>query len=116
MEEISYKDLKFNPFNLIGGEWMLITAGDNQNCNTMTASWGHLGCLWGNNDPSAVVYIRFQDGSHRTAMLHSILYIVLCPDATTYQRYGKRHPLDGALRIGKDLSVWRSDHSGRRGI
>ena len=58
MKEINYKDLKFNPFNLIGGEWMLITAGDEQSCNTMTASWGHLGCLWGNNDPSAVVYIR----------------------------------------------------------
>ena len=28
MQEISYKDMKFNPFNLIGGEWMLITAGD----------------------------------------------------------------------------------------
>ena len=55
MQEISYKDLKFNPFNLIGGEWMLITAGDENSCNTMTASWGHLGCLWGNNDPSAVV-------------------------------------------------------------
>ena len=69
MQEISYKDLKFNPFNLIGGEWMLITAGDEHSSlqakrpkgravNTMTASWGHLGCLWGNNDPSAVVYIR----------------------------------------------------------
>ena len=22
MQEISYKDLKFNPFNLIGGEWL----------------------------------------------------------------------------------------------
>ena len=49
MQEISYKDMKFNPFNLIGGEWMLITAGDEHSCNTMTASWGHLGCLWGNN-------------------------------------------------------------------
>lgn len=69
MKEINYKDMKFNPFNLIGGEWMLITAGDERlrvgdgtsgmhSCNTMTASWGHLGCLWGNNDPSAVVYIR----------------------------------------------------------
>ena len=80
MQEISYKDLKFNPFNLIGDEWMLITAGDERlrvgdgtsgmhsslqakrpkgrAVNTMTASWGHLGCLWGNNDPSAVVYIR----------------------------------------------------------
>ena len=31
MQEISYKDLKFNPFNLIGDEWMLITAGDEHN-------------------------------------------------------------------------------------
>ena len=33
MQEISYKDLKFNPFNLIGGEWMLITAGDENSPN-----------------------------------------------------------------------------------
>lgn len=25
MKEVSYKDLKFNPLNLIGGEWMLMT-------------------------------------------------------------------------------------------
>ena len=41
---------------------------------------------------------------------------VLRPNATTYQRSGKRHPLDGAFRIGKDLSVWRFDHSGSRRI
>jgi len=59
MKEISYKEMKFNPFNLIGGEWMLVTAGNQQTgCNTMTASWGHLGCLWGHNDPSAVIYLR----------------------------------------------------------
>ena len=45
MQEISYKDLKFNPFNLIGGEWMLITAGDENS-------------LWGHNDPTAVIYLR----------------------------------------------------------
>ena len=28
MQEISYKEMKFNPFNLIGGEWMLVTAGN----------------------------------------------------------------------------------------
>ncbi len=54
-KEINCKDLKFNPFNLIGGEWMLITAGDEYSSNTMTASWGHLGCLWGHDDPSAVI-------------------------------------------------------------
>ncbi len=59
MKEINCKEMKFNPFNLIGGEWMLISAGNEKTgCNTMTASWGHLGCLWGSNDPTAVVFIR----------------------------------------------------------
>lgn len=59
MKEVNYKDLNINPFNLIGGEWMLVTAGNEQDgCNTMTASWGGLGCLWGHNDPVATIYIR----------------------------------------------------------
>ena len=59
MKEINYKEMQFNPFNLIGNDWMLVTAGDEQSgCNTMTVSWGHLGCLWGHNDPTAVIYIR----------------------------------------------------------
>lgn len=35
-----------NPFKLIGSDWMLITAGTPESCNTMTASWGGLGVLW----------------------------------------------------------------------
>jgi len=59
MKEVNYKELQINPFNLIGGDWMLVTAGNEQSgCNTMTVSWGHLGCLWGHNDPTAVIYIR----------------------------------------------------------
>ena len=59
MKEINCKEMKFNPFNLIGDEWMLISAGNEKTgCNTMTASWGHLGSIWGSNDPTAVVYIR----------------------------------------------------------
>lgn len=59
MKEVSYKDLKFNPFNLLGKEWMLATAGNEKDgCNTMTISWGHLGSLWGNNDPTAILYVR----------------------------------------------------------
>ena len=76
MKEINYKDLKFNPFNLIGGEWMLITAGDEYTCNTMTASWGHLGCLWGNNDPSAVIYVR--ESRYTKKFLDKEPYYTLC--------------------------------------
>lgn len=49
--------LKINPFDLIGKEWLLITAG-NQKCNTMTASWGGLGVIW--NKSVATIYVRPQ--------------------------------------------------------
>ena len=42
----------------IGKEWMLISAGDEQSANTMTASWGCMGVLW--NRPVAVCFIRPQ--------------------------------------------------------
>lgn len=35
-----------NPFQLIGRDWMLVTAGTTNAFNTMTASWGGLGHLW----------------------------------------------------------------------
>ena len=30
-------------FNLIGKQWMLVTAGNQERFNTMTASWGGIG-------------------------------------------------------------------------
>ena len=49
MKEIDINDLKLNPFNKIGKEWMLITASDGEKTNTMTASWGGFGFLWNKN-------------------------------------------------------------------
>lgn len=57
-EKIDPKSLDQNVFSLIGEQWMLITAGTGEKCNTMTASWGGLGVLWGK--PVATVYIRPQ--------------------------------------------------------
>ena len=37
---VSPQSLNDNVFSLIGKDWMLITAGTPQQCNTMTASWG----------------------------------------------------------------------------
>lgn len=56
--KINIEDLKINPFTSIGKEWMLITAGDENKVNTMTASWGGIGVLWGENVVTA--YIRPQ--------------------------------------------------------
>lgn len=52
------KTMDMMPFEKIGSEWMLITAEKEGKVNTMTASWGGLGVLWGKN--VATVYIRPQ--------------------------------------------------------
>lgn len=57
-KKVDPKTLDFNVFSAIGDQWMLITAGTAEKCNTMTASWGGLGVLWG--VPMATVYIRPQ--------------------------------------------------------
>ncbi len=41
--------LNDNFFKKIGSEWMLVTAGDSNGFNTMTASWGGVGVLWNKN-------------------------------------------------------------------
>ena len=56
--EIKIEELQFNPFTKIGKEWLLITAGDEEKHNTMTASWGGVGVLWGKN--VVTTYIRPQ--------------------------------------------------------
>ena len=59
MKEISVLELEMNPMTLIGDRWMLITAGtEDRGYNTMTASWGHLGCIW--NEYTSLCYVRPQ--------------------------------------------------------
>lgn len=57
-QKINIQDLQMNPFISIGKEWMLITAGNKDKVNTMTASWGGVGVLWGQDVITA--YIRPQ--------------------------------------------------------
>lgn len=53
---------KEDAFQLIGKEWMLITAGDSSSFNTMTASWGGIGWLW--NKPVAFIFVRPERYTH----------------------------------------------------
>ena len=48
-------ELSFNPFESIGKEWFLLTCGDSASFNTMTASWGQVGELWGKHVLTAFV-------------------------------------------------------------
>ncbi len=43
---INVLDITDNVFKLISKDWMLVTAGDLGDFNTMTASWGAFGELW----------------------------------------------------------------------
>ena len=45
-----------NLFTLIDKQWMLITAGNHESFNTMTASWGGFGILW--NKPVVFCFVR----------------------------------------------------------
>ena len=56
--KIDPETISDNVFRLIGNDWMLITAGNKNSYNTMTASWGFMGILW--NKPIAVCFIRPQ--------------------------------------------------------
>ncbi|MES9144000.1 hypothetical protein ABEP44_12785, partial [Cutibacterium acnes] len=56
--EIKPEELNQSPFKLIGSDWTLITAEKEGKANTMTASWGGLGVMWGKN--VAYIVIRPQ--------------------------------------------------------
>ncbi|MDD4415063.1 MAG: flavin reductase family protein [Oscillospiraceae bacterium] len=54
--EINPLELNENVFRQIGRDWMLVTAGNKEQFNTMTASWGGLGVLWNTN--VSFIFIR----------------------------------------------------------
>ena len=74
MQSIKAEQIQKSCFSLIGKDWMLITAKDGEGkVNTMTASWGGMGVLWGKQ--VAFVFIRpqrytkqFVDASHELSL------------------------------------------------
>ena len=73
MKEIKPELLNENVFNMIGNDWLLVTAKKDGKVNTMTASWGGAGVLW--NKKVAYIFIRpqrytkeFIDGSDKLSL------------------------------------------------
>ncbi|MBQ2237230.1 MAG: flavin reductase [Clostridia bacterium] len=54
-KEISAKEIKDNIIKAISDEWMLISAGDKNGYNMMTASWGFMGEMWGSDSVIAMI-------------------------------------------------------------
>lgn len=52
---INPKNIKDNLIKCFSEEWALITAGNNENYNMMTASWGFAGEMWGEDSIAVVV-------------------------------------------------------------
>lgn len=94
-QEVDIKSLNLNPFTKIDKEWMLITAGREDKINTMTASWGGLGELWGLY--VSFIFIRPQ---------RYTLEFVEKEDYYSISFYGEKHR--GALN-------YCGSHSGRDG-
>jgi len=67
--EKDIRGFKGSPVQRIGDEWMLITSGNIQtgpgNWNTMTASWGGFGVLWGKD----IVFMVIRPGRHTRAFI-----------------------------------------------
>ena len=82
--EIKPELFEQSPFKLIGKDWMLITAERDGKVNTMTASWGGFGVMWGVNvayigirpqrytkefvDNSETFSLTFLDNSFKTTL------------------------------------------------
>jgi flavin reductase (DIM6/NTAB) family NADH-FMN oxidoreductase RutF len=56
LREIKPEDLQIYPIRLIDEEWFLLSAGNLELFNTMTASWGGIGVLW--NKPVVFCFVR----------------------------------------------------------
>lgn len=73
-KEIDINELYLNPFTKIGKDWMLITAKHNDKINTMTASWGGLGFMWGKN----VAYTVIRPQRYTKQFIDNNDYFSLC--------------------------------------
>ena len=58
MKAINPNEIKDNFIELIGKEWMLVSAGDKEKFNMMTASWGRRGECYG-TVRWCLLFIRF---------------------------------------------------------
>lgn len=54
-KEINPKEIEGNLIKAIADEWMLISAGDENGYNMMTASWGFAGEMWGSDSVIAMI-------------------------------------------------------------
>ncbi|MCC8100840.1 MAG: flavin reductase [Clostridiales bacterium] len=93
--EVKTTELTDNVFDLIGKQWLLVTAAKpDGTCNTMTASWGGFGVMWGKD--VAFLVIRPQRYTKEFIDSSDTLSISVLPDG-----YKKQYSYLGSVS-GRD--------------
>jgi len=70
LNKIEPQDIDQNVFRLIDDDWFLLSAGNTDAFNTMTASWGGMGILW--NKPVVFCFVRPQRYTYKFMELNEI--------------------------------------------
>ena len=79
LKEIKPTEISENPVQLIARDWMLVTAGTAADFNTMTASWGMIGEMWGDDVVECVV--RPQRFTHQYIDRENRFTLTFFPDS-----------------------------------
>lgn len=99
-KEITVEDMTFNPFTRTNKDWILIAAGDEEENNLMTASWGLFGTLW--RKSIVEIFIRPQRYTKKFADENDMLTISFLPDG-----YREALKICGT-KSGKDMNKWEA--------
>ena len=62
---INPKDIKENPIKLFGDDWAVVAAGQKDDFNELTVSWGALGDAWWDNMPIAIIFVSATRFTHK---------------------------------------------------
>lgn len=102
--EVPVDSLTMNPFTKIGNQWMLVTSGDMNSWNTMTASWGGLGVIWHRN--VSYVFVRYSRLTYEFMEKNSTFTLSFFPEkyreALSYCGSHSGRDVDKAAETGLD--------------
>ena len=96
-KEINFNETQKDIFDMIGKEYLLISANDSKNNNNiMTASWGMAGILW--NQPVIQIFVRPQRYTHDFLLNGDKFSICVFP----HELKNKIHSICGS-KSGRDI-------------
>lgn len=109
-QPFSIDELDFNPFNLIGKEWGLVSAGTKESANTMTISWGGVGILWGKK----VAFVFIRDSRYTKEFIDANDFFSISFLKDTYRdalNYCGTHTGRGCDKLADAGLTWNYKHS-----